>query len=49
MAIQRCPYCKAMIDEDLEYCSNCGTRLLFPEDEFIEGRENHLVLKKISS
>jgi len=36
MAIQRCPYCKAIIDEDLEYCSNCGTRLLFPEDEFIE-------------
>ncbi|MFQ5790774.1 MAG: zinc ribbon domain-containing protein, partial [Acidobacteriota bacterium] len=36
MAIRRCPYCKAIIDESSEYCSNCGTRLLFPEDEFIE-------------
>jgi hypothetical protein len=36
MAIRRCPYCKAMIDESLEYCSNCGTQLLFPEDEAIE-------------
>lgn len=36
MALRRCPYCKAIIDENSEYCSNCGTRLLFPEDEFIE-------------
>ncbi len=36
MAIRRCPYCKAIIDKSLEYCSNCGTQLLFPEDESIE-------------
>jgi hypothetical protein len=36
MAIKRCPYCKAIIEEGLEYCSNCGTQLLFPDDEFIE-------------
>lgn len=36
MAIRRCPYCRAIIEEGLEYCSNCGTQLLFPEDEFIE-------------
>jgi hypothetical protein len=36
MAIRRCPYCKAIIDEGSEYCSNCGTQLLFPEDENIE-------------
>jgi hypothetical protein len=36
MAIRRCPYCKAIIDEGLEYCSNCGTQLIFPEDEFID-------------
>lgn len=36
MAVRRCPYCKAIIDENSEYCSNCGTQLLFPEDEFIE-------------
>ncbi|MCD6516702.1 MAG: zinc ribbon domain-containing protein [Candidatus Aminicenantes bacterium] len=36
MAIRRCPYCKAIVEEDGEYCSNCGTRLLFPEDEEIE-------------
>jgi hypothetical protein len=36
MALRRCPYCKAIIDESSEYCSNCGTQLLFPEDEFIE-------------
>jgi hypothetical protein len=36
MALRRCPYCKAIIDENSEYCSNCGTQLLFPEDEFIE-------------
>jgi len=35
MAIRRCPYCKAIIDEGSEYCSNCGTQLLFPEDEYI--------------
>ena len=36
VAIQKCPYCKAIIDEGEEYCSNCGTKLLFEEDEFIE-------------
>ncbi len=36
MTIKRCPYCKAIIDDSAEYCSNCGTKLLFPEDEFIE-------------
>jgi len=36
MAIRRCPYCKSIIDEASEYCSNCGTQLLFPEDESIE-------------
>jgi len=36
MAIRRCPYCKAIIDEGSEYCSNCGTQLLFPEDENID-------------
>lgn len=36
MAIKRCPYCKAIIDESSGYCSNCGTQLLFPEDESIE-------------
>ena len=35
MAIRSCPYCKAIIDEGSEYCSNCGTQLLFPEDEHI--------------
>ncbi len=35
MAIRRCPYCKAIIDEGAEYCSNCGTQLLFPEDEYV--------------
>jgi hypothetical protein len=36
MAIKRCPYCKAIIDEEDKYCNNCGTQLLFPEDESIE-------------
>jgi len=36
MAIRRCPYCKAIIDESQKYCNNCGTQLLFPEDENIE-------------
>ena len=36
MAIRRCPYCKAIIDEQDKYCNNCGTQLLFPEDEYIE-------------
>ncbi len=33
MAIRRCPYCKAIIDESQKYCNNCGTQLLFPSDE----------------
>ncbi|MFQ6069185.1 MAG: zinc ribbon domain-containing protein [Candidatus Aminicenantales bacterium] len=36
MAIKKCPYCKAIIDESAQYCANCGTQLLFPEDEEIE-------------
>jgi len=36
MAIRRCPYCKAIIDEQDKYCNNCGTQLLFPEDEHVE-------------
>jgi len=36
MAIRRCPYCKAIIDESQKYCNNCGTQLLFPQDEEIE-------------
>jgi hypothetical protein len=36
MAIRRCPYCKAIIDESQKYCNNCGTQLLFPEDEGVE-------------
>jgi len=36
MAIRRCPYCKAIIDESQKYCNNCGTQLLFPEDEHVE-------------
>jgi hypothetical protein len=36
MAVRRCPYCKAIIDEEDKYCNNCGTQLLFPEDETIE-------------
>ncbi len=33
MAVRRCPYCKAIIDESQKYCNNCGTQLLFPEEE----------------
>lgn len=33
MAITRCPYCHAIIDENDKYCNNCGTQLLFPDDE----------------
>jgi hypothetical protein len=36
MAIRRCPYCKAIIDEQDKYCNSCGTQLLFPEDEYVE-------------
>ena len=36
MAIIRCPYCHAIIDENDKYCNNCGTQLLFNEDEEIE-------------
>ena len=36
MAITRCPYCHAIIDENDKYCNNCGTQLLFPEDETLE-------------
>jgi len=36
MGIKRCPYCRALISEEDQYCRNCGTQLLFPEDENIE-------------
>ena len=36
MAIKRCPYCRALIDEKDQYCNNCGTQLLFPEDGSVE-------------
>jgi len=36
MAIKRCPYCKSIIEESEKYCNNCGTQLLFPEDELVE-------------
>jgi len=36
MAIIRCPYCHAIIDENDKYCNNCGTQLLFTEDETVE-------------
>jgi hypothetical protein len=36
MAIIRCPYCHAIIDENDKYCNNCGTQLLFSEDEEVE-------------
>jgi len=36
MAITRCPYCHAIIDENDKYCNNCGTQLLFNEDEDVE-------------
>jgi hypothetical protein len=35
MSIRRCPYCKAIIDESQKYCNNCGTQLLFPQDESV--------------
>ena len=36
MAITRCPYCHAIIDENDKYCNNCGTQLIFSEDQEIE-------------
>lgn len=36
MGIKRCPYCRALVEEGALYCRNCGTQLLFPEDESIE-------------
>ncbi len=36
MAITRCPYCHAIIDEQDKYCNNCGTQLLFADDEAVE-------------
>ena len=36
MALKKCPYCQAIIDDKIEYCSSCGTQLLFPEDEALE-------------
>lgn len=36
MAITRCPYCHAIIDENVKYCNNCGTQLLFADDESVD-------------
>jgi len=36
MAITRCPYCHAIIDENVKYCNNCGTQLLFADDEAVD-------------
>jgi RNA polymerase subunit RPABC4/transcription elongation factor Spt4 len=36
MGIKRCPYCRALISDEDQYCKNCGTQLLFPEDEDVE-------------
>ncbi|HOW85628.1 MAG TPA: hypothetical protein P5119_00530 [Candidatus Aminicenantes bacterium] len=36
MAITRCPYCHAIIDEADKYCNNCGTQLLFAADDEVE-------------
>lgn len=34
MAIKRCPYCRSIIDEEDRYCNNCGTQLIFLEEEY---------------
>jgi len=36
MGIKRCPYCRSLVEEGALYCRNCGTQLIFPEDENIE-------------
>ena len=36
MAITRCPYCRAIIDEKDKFCTNCGTQLLYAEDAGVE-------------
>ena len=36
VALKKCPFCQSIIDEELEFCSACGTQLLFPEDDQIE-------------
>ena len=36
MAITRCPYCHAIIDENVKYCNTCGTQLLFTDDADVE-------------
>lgn len=36
MAIQRCPYCKSIIDDKDEYCLNCGTKLIVEDGIFKE-------------
>src|SRR4030042_1234436 len=39
MAITRCPYCRAIIDEKDRFCTNCGTQLLYAEDAGVEEDE----------
>jgi len=36
MAITRCPYCRAIVDEKDQYCSNCGTQILYADDAEVE-------------
>jgi hypothetical protein len=36
MAITRCPYCRAIVDEKDQYCTNCGTQILYAEDAEVE-------------
>jgi hypothetical protein len=36
MALKKCPFCQSVIDEKVQFCSACGTQLLFPEDESVE-------------
>lgn len=36
MAIKRCPYCRAIINESDQYCKSCGTQLLFPDEDAVE-------------
>ena len=36
MALKKCPFCQSIIDEKVQFCSACGTQLLFPEDESVE-------------
>lgn len=48
MGIRRCPYCRALVEEDAFYCRNCGTQLLFPEDQDVaENRPGDKIFEKL--